>query len=177
MGDADGLEDNAYNSNSPAGSKNSPFLNHVGTTNKYAQLSSLDTSGNLTVAARADTVLGDSILKTASATANNAGMKVIPSWLGDRKIKTRCEVKVGNPLASSLLGNEIDYIFDVTIDFTNLSAPRYSLEGDHDGFPAYEVYIGDKRIFQHDPLATGEGITSLFDPLEHNVSSINQLLR
>jgi hypothetical protein len=180
MGDADGLEDNAYNASSLTGPKNSPFLNHVGTTHRYEKTSSLDTSGNLTAAARADTTLGDAHLKVAEATAGNSGMKVIPSWLGDRKIKVRCEVKVGNPLAPTLLGNEIDYVFDITIDLTDASNPRYSLEGNHDGFPAYEVYIGNKRVFQHDPLATGEGLGSLLDPLEHDVnettSHINQPL-
>ena len=181
MGDADGLEDNAYNADSLTGPKNSSFLNHVGTTHRYEKTSSLDASGNLTAAARSDTVLGDATLKTGEGIASNLGMKVIPTWLGDNKIKIRCEVKVGNPLAPTLLGNEIDYIFDVTIDLTDANAPRYSLEGRHDGFPAYEVYIGTKRVFEHDPLATGEGLTSLFGFLEHDVnestSHINQPLR
>jgi hypothetical protein len=125
--------------------------------------------------------LGDAHLKVAEATASSSGMSISPTWLGDRKIKIRCIVSVGNPLAPSVGGNEIDYDFEITIDFSNPSDPRYSLEGDHDGFPAYEVYIGNKRIFQHDPLATGEGLGSLFDPLEHDVnettSHINQPLQ
>lgn len=180
MGDADGLEDNAY-ANDPDGVKNDSWLNHVGATHRYHKSSSLDASGNLTAAARADTTLGDAHLKVAEATASSSGMSLSPTWLGDHKIKIRCVVSVGNPLAPSVGGNEIDYDCEITIDYSNASDLRYSLEGDHDGFPAYEVYIGNKRIFQHDPLATGESLGSLFDPLEHDVneatSHINQPLR
>jgi hypothetical protein len=175
MGDADGLEDNAY-ANDPDGVKNDAWLNHCGTTNRYHKTSSL-AGGKISAAAKADTTLGDNNLKTASGTASTSGMKVEPTWLGDRKIKVKCTVKSGNPLAPSFNGNEIDYVLELTIDYTDAANPRYSLTGEHDGFPAYEVYIGTRRIHHYDPLATGEGLTSLFDPMDKSVSQIDQPIR
>jgi len=69
-----------------------------------------------------------------------------------------------------------DYILDITIDDTDITNTKYSITGLHDGFPAYEVYIGAKLIYKHDPLKTGEVVSSLFDPIEHDVSIINQPL-
>ncbi len=37
----------------------------------------------------------------------------------------------------------------------------------HDGFPAYELYVGAKLIYSHDPRATGEGPWSLWGSGEH----------
>jgi hypothetical protein len=101
-------------------------------------------------------------------TAGNTGMKVEPEWLGDRKIKVKCTVSVGNPLAPAVFENEIDYVFDIIIDYTSAGAATYSLSGKRNKFPAYEIYIGNKRIHEHDPLATGDGLTDLFgrgDPI------------
>ena len=171
-GDHDGLQDNAY-ANETDGLINDSWFNNVGVTHRYHKSSSLDDSGNLTTMAMTDSVLGDSHLKVAEAKASNSNMLIEPSWLGDRKIRIQCIVSVGNPLAPGILGNEIDYDFEITIDYTNSIYPLYSLVGRHDGFPAYEVYIGSKLIYEHDPLVTGEDIGSLFDPLEHDVEYHN----
>jgi hypothetical protein len=175
MGDVDGLEDNAF-TNDADGLKNDSWLNDTEITRKYDRVSSLDASGNLTTAARADTTLGDSHLKMAEGHASTSGMSVASTWHGERKIKVHCVMSAQNPLVSG--SPAIDYDTTLTIDFTDTSDPRYSLEGEHDGFPAYEFYIGNKRIYQHDPLASGEGLLSLAAPMEHdvneNTSHINQ---
>jgi hypothetical protein len=105
-------------------------------------------------------------------------MKIEPAWLGDRKIKVHCVGKASNPLASFLgiPAPAIDYDFNLTIDYTNAIDLRYSLEGDHDGFPAYEVYIGNNRVYEHDPIAAGQTPVSLGPPMEFSVPStkINQ---
>lgn len=61
----------------------------------------------------------------------------------------------------------------VTID---KASGTYSIEGIHDGFPAYEIYINGKRVYQHDPLATGEGLWSLFGDGEYEVNEISKPL-
>jgi hypothetical protein len=176
MGDADGLEDNAY-ANEPDGIKNDPWFIGIGTTHEYDKASSI-TAGKITAAAKADATLGDSYLKTREATASRSNMKIEPAWLGDRKIKVHCVGKASNPLASFLgiPAPAIDYDFNLTIDYTNAIDLRYSLEGDHDGFPAYEVYIGNNRVYEHDPIAAGQTPVSLGPPMEFSVPStkINQ---
>jgi hypothetical protein len=175
VGDADGLEDNAFvNDPDTDGLKNDAWLNATGITQEFDKASSLDASGNLTAAARADTNLNDHYLKIGEGHSSTSGMAVAPTWLGDRKIKVHCVVSAANPLVTG--APAIDYDTNLTVDYTNTSDPRYSLEGEHDGFPAYEFYIGDKRIYQHDPLATGEGLLSLYPPLDHDVNEITSHL-
>lgn len=174
-GDVDGLQDNAY-ANDADGIPNDAWLHRVGITRKYHKASSLDTAGNLTAAALADTTLGDAHMKVAQGTASSSGITISPTWISGRKIKIRCVVSIGNPLAPSTLWSEIDYDFELTIDYTNMADPRYSLTGAHDGFPAYEFYIDSMRIHEHDPLATGEDLTSLLFNMEHSVNQINNPL-
>jgi hypothetical protein len=67
-------------------------------------------------------------------------------------------------------------MFTITIDKTDPAHPIYSLVGNHKGFPAYEVYINHTRVYEHDPLVTGEGLGSLALPMNHPVSKTNQPL-
>ncbi|MCX6936686.1 MAG: hypothetical protein NTU80_02125, partial [Verrucomicrobia bacterium] len=180
-GDTDGIEDNSY-INDTDGVRNDSLLNDVGATHKYHKASSLNASGNLTAAAKSDTILGDENLMVAKATASKySGMEIIPEWISDNKLKVTCTLSLGNPLAPVIAGNQIDYVFILTLDYSDPKHPLYSLEGSHDGFPAYEVYIGGKRIYEHDPLATGEDVFSLLGSGEWDVNEttnhMNQTLR
>ena len=105
------------------------------------------------------------------ATGSNSGMSITPAWLGDRKLQIRCVVSADNPLVSGALWDNIDYDFTLIIDLTDAQNPKYSLTGSHDGFPAYEVYIGDKRVYEYDPIVTGEGLLSLGPPMEKDVNA------
>jgi hypothetical protein len=176
MGDADGMEDNAY-ANDPDGIKNDPVLNHVQETNTF-QASTSIVGGKISAAARADNVKG-APMRLDWQTGTNSGMSVTPTWLGDRKIQVRYVVSADNPLASGVLWDNIDYDFTLILDFTDPANPTYSLSGSHDGFPAYEIYIGDKRIYDHDPISTGQGLPSLGPPMEYPVpaSKLNQPIR
>ncbi|WP_182466638.1 N-acetylmuramoyl-L-alanine amidase [Sphingomonas gilva] len=43
--------------------------------------------------------------------------------------------------------------------------------GDHDGFPCHELYINGQLIFGYDPVAAGNGPTSLLPPTDREVST------
>lgn len=45
----------------------------------------------------------------------------------------------------------------------------YKLSGTHDGFPAYELYVDQCRIYSHDPAAQNQSPASLFPPSEYSV--------
>ena len=96
-------------------------------------------------------------------------------WLGDRKIAVTCKCESANPL---LIGAPaINYTFVITIDRTDISHPKYSLTGQHDGFPAYEIYINHTRVYEHDPLATGDTGRSLLPPDDdYKPNKVNQPL-
>jgi hypothetical protein len=67
--------------------------------------------------------------------------------LGKAKVKIVFDMAASNPL---LPAPTIDYDFDLVIDYSDPYAPTYSLTGSQDGFPCYEVYVGDVRIHQFD---------------------------
>lgn len=48
----------------------------------------------------------------------------------------------------------------------NVLNPVLLIAGDHDGFPAYEIYVDLQTIFQHDPRDHGQGLGSLFPPTD-----------
>jgi len=169
IADSDGLLDNAY-ANDPDGVKNDDYYVHIGTTYEFDKASSLDASGNLTAAARADTHLADGTLKIGEGTAPKSEVWLVKpiQRIGDKKVAITCRCESQNPLFSG--APAISYTIVITIDKTDIAAPKYSITGSHDGFPAYEIYINNKRVYQFDPLATGEGPASLWPDEEHDVN-------
>lgn len=61
---------------------------------------------------------------------------------------------------------KIDWKIKVTVDSSDPLHPKYSIDGDHDGFPAYEIYIGDQCVYSYDPIPAGEGVTALAGGLD-----------
>ncbi len=47
----------------------------------------------------------------------------------------------------------------------------YKVIGDHDGFPAYELYLEGNLIYSHDPVAEDQTPASLIAPSEYNVDT------
>jgi len=45
------------------------------------------------------------------------------------------------------------------------------VHGSHDGFPAYEIYLNQKLVYQFDPVAAGTSPTNLLPPEDINVST------
>ena len=48
---------------------------------------------------------------------------------------------------------------------------RYRIQGKHDGFPNYELYIHGKPAYLHDVLATNQTPVSLLPPMEFEVNT------
>jgi hypothetical protein len=174
--DADGLQDNAY-TNDGDGLQNDNQLIHIGTTREYDQQTSLNATNNITPAARADLVLADSNLKIGEATAPKTQVWIEAGWpkrLGNNKVEVKCRCEAVNPLVAGAAA--ISYTFVFTIDKTDPLKPMYSLAGEHDGFPAYEIYINHIRVHHYDPLVTNEGPGSLLPPAEKSMSQIDKAL-
>jgi hypothetical protein len=67
----------------------------------------------------------------------------------------------------------IDAEFSIAINQDEAGNLSYSLDGTHDGFPAYELYINDHLIYSHDPIGSGEGPLSLAYPMERTVAGVS----
>ena len=75
----------------------------------------------------------------------------------------------GNPLAP--IGSPaINAEFTVTLQGQANSASRFAIQGEHDGFPAYEFYVNANRVYEFDPKAQGQTPFSLFPPMEWDVN-------
>jgi len=146
--------------------------NLIGQTVSYDIDTSLS-NGLLSSAAEADNTKNDP-LKVDWDTADNSSLVITALTRPSDKIaKVEMKGNPGNPLVSGAPG--ITWEYTLTFDSTNVLAPTYRIQGDHDGFPSHEVYIEDQRIHEHDPLLTGEGLFSLFPPSEHNVDKNGDL--
>ncbi len=118
-----------------------------GETRSYDKPTSLDTAGNLTATAKADTVKGKP-LKIDWDTASTSGISIAtPSKPATRKVKLKFDGSAGNPLVT---GPAIDYNLEIELDTTDPEKTTYKLTGTHDKFPSYEVYINGKRVYEHD---------------------------
>jgi hypothetical protein len=168
--DPNGLVDDSFDSDGN-GTLDSDRYVHIGESHEFEKTSSLDPSGNLTATAWADTALGDSHLMVGKGTASSSSVWIeSTTWLGPRKLEVKCRCDSPNPLVSYAPG--IGYTLKITVDYTDMTATKYSLEGSHDGFPAFEVYLNRVRVHHYDPLVTGEGPISLGPPEEKSVSQI-----
>ena len=168
--DSNGLVDNAFGANAD-GNGNSDRYVHIGETKSFDHDTSVDASGNITAAALADTDTGAPLM-IGKATASQTQVQIAETkYLSPKKLQVQCVCVASNPLVDD--SPPIDYNIKITID---KAAGTYSIEGIHDGFPAYEIYINGKRVYQHDPLATGEGLGSLFGDGEYEINEISKSL-
>lgn len=108
----------------------------------------------------------------ATATAPKTGVWIeSTTYLVAKKVAVKCRCEASDPLISG--APAIDYTITITID---KAAGTYSIQGSHDGYPAYEIYINGKRVYEHDPLATGDGIMSLFGTGEYDINVVGKPL-
>ena len=131
---------------------------HIGETRSFDPATSVDADGNLTTEALADTVKEKpEMIDFATGPKSQVSVpQDYPKYLGFKKLAIKCKSVAINPLVSG--SPAIDYYIMITID---RYANTYSISGSHDGFPAYEIYINGTRVYEHDPLATGDGLGSL----------------
>jgi|GEM_PF-6626848 len=74
-----------------------------------------------------------------------SGLTVASVRLSSSKIQLTCTGDVDNPLTAS---PNITYCFIITLEAKE-GYVWWTIEGLHDGFPAYEIYVNEKPILQH----------------------------
>jgi hypothetical protein len=87
-------------------------------------------------------------------------------------VKVQLVLAAGNPFA----GPEIDANINVFIRKNAGAQPEYRVEGNHDGFPAYELYINGTRVYDFDPKTRNQDPASLFPPAEWSIRETKPLL-
>lgn len=86
----------------------------------------------------------------------------------ERKLKIK--VHANNCLLPG--SSAIDALYDLFIKTFPDGTLKYKIVGDHDGFPWHEFYLnGNNRVHSHNPAVTGEGLLSLFPPMDHHVDT------
>ena len=79
--------------------------------------------------------------------ADTDRMNVTVTRLDSAKVKIVYDMAANNPLLPS---PDIDYDLELIIDFSDPGNPTWQLTGSHDGFPCYEVYLGESRLHHYD---------------------------
>ncbi len=146
--------------------------NLVGETRSYAPDALAD---GVIDAADNDGVLGDCVLLHGAATASTSGMQIAVTRVGPERVRARLFGGAGNPLVFG--APAIDWDFTIEIDVSGPS-PQWTLNGAHDGFPAYEIYINGQTIYTYSPGTPPFGLgdlLKLFPPLDVDVSASGQL--
>jgi cell wall-associated NlpC family hydrolase len=77
-----------------------------------------------------------------------------------------------NPLAAGSPTIDADLALDFYYD---AGALKCRVSGDHDGFPAYELYLDGRLVYSHDPVAQSQTPVSLFPPAEFDVDFVTAL--
>lgn len=75
-------------------------------------------------------------------------------------VMTKLNIDLGNPFAFGVYPNT-NGIFNIHIRQNGSSPPQYRITGNHDGFPAYEIYINRKLVYCYNPIDSGDSPASL----------------
>ncbi|NEQ37937.1 MAG: S8 family serine peptidase [Okeania sp. SIO3I5] len=85
-------------------------------------------------------------------------------------LRVTFKVKGQNPVAAApLVTPSIDANIIVNIYRSNTGLLYYTLQGNHDGFPAYELYLNGKPAYQYDPAKHGKTPKALFPPEDQKI--------
>ncbi|MFM6408481.1 MAG: DUF3238 domain-containing protein, partial [Microcystis sp.] len=112
-----------------------------------------DKNGNLVAVQTATDPISESVSGSASA------------------IIVNLNAAVGNPLVPA---PKADYNFNLTLNRLR-NEWQWQLNGSHDGFPAYGVFLNGKLIYDHDPRRTGDDPWSLFGSGEYTVTKFGAI--
>jgi hypothetical protein len=139
--------------------------NLVRPTRAYARDALLD--GHITDADD-DGVAGDCRLFHQEASANTDTMDVVVDRLDTDVVMIRLAGGPGQPLFPPVGRPEINWELTLIVD---ASGPRtkWALVGEHDGFPAYELYLKGERIYEYwpgDPPYGQDDLARLLPPMD-----------
>lgn len=83
-------------------------------------------------------------------------------------VKVSFKVSGSNPLV--YVAPAFDANINVFIQDKPGQKPLVRVEGMHDGFPAYEIYINGQLVYGYDPEKEGGDLSNLFPPLDVTIS-------
>ena len=105
----------------------------------------------------------DFLFDPVSKPASNEDMTREISVDGNQ-VDVAVTASVGNPLLfPAFLRPDADYGYNLALNLENDNL-KYELQGSHDGFPAYSVYIGEQQIYGYNPATRGGDPFDLFGP-------------
>lgn len=110
-------------------------------------------------------------ISVASATASTNTLTNGPLRPSGGEVLLHFEVDSSNPLAPG--APAINFEGDFHVDMARRTC---SLQGSHDGFPAYEAYVtanggSGTAVYTYDPRTTDEGPSALFPPMDKSAST------
>lgn len=126
----------------------------------------------LTQAARDDNILGEPMM-VDKAQANPSHNTISVSRFDPATVIVTMKMSTGDPLVAG--APHIDWELIITLFTWDPLRPEYTITGDRDGYPAHDIYINTVLVDSHDPTVTGEGIISLYPPMEHHIATWNTL--
>jgi Protein of unknown function (DUF3238) len=117
-------------------------------------------------------------------TASDQGMTETITKTGDKSATVRFTGATAIPF---IVAPAIDYDFTIQLSKDeNTGNIIYTIQGAHDGFPAYEIFIGTDNVYFHtskveqnqsplSPFNKGQTLFSLLPPMEFPVSKNGQI--
>ena len=133
--------------------------------------------GHLTAEAKGDWTPGRP-MKTAWATASTDSLSCQTRRLGPdparavTRMSVVCTGAVNNPVV--FFSPAIDYRFEIALTFGR-GQVAYTLTGCHDGFPAFETYVGGQTAFAQMPIHGS--VWWLFETCDHSIPPISGVVR
>ncbi len=100
-----------------------------------------------------DFILGAVPRKTKKLQVTDNNSRVSVSRVDKNTVKADFYVRGKNPLIG--LAPPFDAFLSVYIRQNVNGFPEYHINGSHDGFPAYEIYINGERVYDYNPVARG----------------------
>jgi Ca2+-binding RTX toxin-like protein len=100
----------------------------------------------------------------------NDNSQIIVERISDSEISVNFVLDATNPLRPGAPAIDADITIYIREENPE-GVAEYRIEGDHDGFPAYELYINQQRVYEHDPVALDQTPWSLFPFSEFDVPS------
>jgi len=160
----------------PDGFKEGTYQRFVGETKSYAPNALID--GRID-GEDDDGVEGDCHLLHQSGRASDETMLFAVRRISPHVVEVRLLGDVPNPIANGPdIVKTITWNFIVTID-TSDETPRWNLAGQHDGFPAYEIYINNIPIYTYDPgpppYSFSHHLRKLAPPMDRTVNNAGEL--
>ena len=92
-----------------------------------------------------------------------SGTRIWAGWSGPNTVRVQLAGNAGTRLGFPLsLEYDISWFLDIVIDATG-TRPTATLLGSsrHDGFPAYEIYVNGKSLYEHSPGQPPYGLSDL----------------